>query len=258
MQQSSHSTVKSVYKERTAKSTDVHSALLRKEWCRFTGSANYMLNCGLGVILMPVSETVFVWKAELIRKLAFMPAVREYIPLLAVATICLLITMNDMTAPSISMEGKNLWILQSLPVSGRHVLMAKLKLPLLLTWISIIPLVIAVEWLIRPSLLNGILIPVVVCFYAMLMAEIGLVLNLKMPNLHWTSEIVPLKQSAPVTITLFGGWLLIVAFAGIYVLLKNVVSVTVFGILLCVVFLIAAGCLYHWLMTKGAKIFETL
>ena len=90
------------------------------------------------------------------------------------------------------------------------------------------------------------------------MAEIGLVLNLKMPNLHWTSEIIPLKQSAPVTIALLGGWLIIVALAGIYVLLRNVVSVTVFGILLCAVLLIAAGWLYHWLMTKGAKIFEAL
>ena len=109
--------------------------------------------------------------------------------------------------------------------------MSKLKFPLLLTWISAIPLVIAVEWLIKPGLLNGILIPMAACFYAVLMAEIGLVLNLKIPNLHWTSEIIPLKQSAPVTIALLGGWLVIVALAGIYVLLRNVVSVTVFGIL---------------------------
>lgn len=156
------------------------------------------------------------------------------------------------------MEGKSLWIIQSLPVSGKQVLMSKLKLPLLLTWISAIPLVIVVEWLIKPSLLNGILIPASACVYAVLMAEIGLVLNLKMPNLHWTSEIVPLKQSAPVTITLFGGWLMIVALAGIYVLLKNAVSATAFGILLCAVLLITAGWLYHCLMTKGAKILEAL
>ena len=255
---SNRGVAKSAYKEQRVKVKSVRGALLQKEFSRFTGSANYMLNCGLGVILMPVSAAVLVWKADLVREFSSLPAVREYIPLLAIATICLLMTMNDMAAPSISMEGKNLWIVQSFPVSGKQVLMSKLKLPLLLTWLSAIPLVIAVEWLIKPSLLNGILIPVAACFYALLMAEIGLVLNLKMPNLHWTSEIIPLKQSAPVTIALLGGWLIIVALAGIYILLKNAVSVTAFGILLCTVLLVAAGWLYHWLMTKGANIFEAL
>ncbi len=254
----SHSTDKNVYKEQTVKITDVPNALLRKEWYRFTGSANYMLNCGLGMVFMLVSTVVLVWKSEFIRGFITMPVIQEYIPLLAAASICLLITMNDMTAPSVSLEGKNLWILRSLPVSGRQVLMAKLKLPLFLTWITAIPLIIVVEWLIKPSLLTGILIPAAACFYAVLIAEIGLALNLKMLNFHWTSEIVPIKQSAPVTVALFGGWLLVAAFAGIYVFLKNVVSVTTFCILLCAVFLIAAGLLYHWLMTKGAKIFETL
>ena len=249
---------KSAYKEQCVKVRSVRGALLQKEFSRFTGSANYMLCCGLGVILMPVSAAVFVWKADLVREFSSLPAVREYIPLLAIAAICLLMTMNDMAAPSISMEGKSLWIVQSLPVSAKQVLLSKLKLPLLLTWISAVPLVIAVEWLIKPGLLNGILILAASYAYAALMAEIGLVLNLKMPNLHWTSEIIPLKQSAPVTIVLFGGWLVIAALAGIYVLLRNVVSVTAFGILLCAVLLIAAGWLYRWLMTKGAKILEAL
>ena len=255
---SNHGVAKSTYKEQKVKVKSVRGALLQKEFRRFTGSANYMLNCGLGVILMPVSAAVLAWKADLVRRFSSMPAVQGYIPLLAVAAISLLMTMNDMAAPSISMEGNNLWIVQSLPVSGKQVLMSKLKLPLLLTWISSVPLVIVVEWLIKPSLLNGILIPTEACLYAVLMAEIGLVLNLKMPNLHWMSEIIPLKQSAPVTIALLGGWLIIVVLAGIYVLLKNVVSVTTFGVLLCAVLLIAIGWLYHWLMTKGAKIFEAL
>lgn len=67
-----------------------------------------MLNCGLGVILMPVFAAVLVWKADLVQKFILLPAIQECIPLLAVATICLLMTMNDMAAPSISMEGKNL------------------------------------------------------------------------------------------------------------------------------------------------------
>ena len=255
---STGSGTRSVYRERTVRAATVSGALLRKELRRFTGSANYMLNCGLGVVLMPVFAAVLVWKAEAIRDLLTIPELQPYFPLLAAATICLLMTMNDMAAPSVSLEGKNLWIARSLPVSGRQVLRAKLRLALLLTWIPAIPLVAAVEWLLKPGALYGVLIPASAAAFAALMAEIGLALNLKMPNFHWTSEIVPLKQSAPVTAALFGGWLMIVALAGACVLLRNAVSAGTFFLLLCGALFLAALWLYRWLMTKGAKIFEAL
>ncbi len=253
-----HGVAKSVYKERTIKAASVSGALLRKELQCFTGSANYMLNCGLGILLMPVSAAVLLWKMDVVREFISQEAVREYVPLLAATVICMLMTMNDMAAPSVSLEGKNLWIAQSMPVSGRQVLMAKLKLHLLLTWLPAIPLVIVMEWVLKPELLYAVLIPATAGVFAVMMAEIGLSMNLKMPNLHWTSEIVPIKQSVPVTASLFGGWLIVVALAGLYVLLKNVVSISVFLFLLCVVLLAVCGMLHHWLMTKGAKIFETL
>ena len=40
--------------------------------------------------------------------------------------------MNDMTAPSVSLEGKSLWLMQSLPVTPWQVLRAKLTMQLLL------------------------------------------------------------------------------------------------------------------------------
>lgn len=249
---------RNVYRERTVKAATVSGALLGKELRRFTGSANYMLNCGLGIILMPVFAAVLVWKAEAIRDFLTIPELQPYFPLLAAAVICLLMTMNDMAAPSVSLEGKNLWIARSLPVSGRQVLRAKLELSLLLTWIPAIPLVAAVEWLLKPGALYGVLIPASAAAFAALMAEIGLALNLKMPNFHWTSEIVPLKQSTPVTAALFGGWLMIVALVGACVLLRNAVSAGTFFLLLCGALFLAALWLYHWLMTKGAKIFEAL
>lgn len=75
------------YKEQRGKVKPVRRALLQKEFSRFTGSANYMLSCGVGVILMPVSAAVFVWKADLVREFSALSAVQEYIPLLAIAMI---------------------------------------------------------------------------------------------------------------------------------------------------------------------------
>ena len=249
---------KAVYKEQTAKVGTVRGALLRKELRRFTGSSNYMLNCGLGIILMPVSAAALIWKADLVRQFLSMPAIGNYIPLLAAAMICLLTTMNDMAAPSVSLEGKTLWIVQTLPVSGKQVLSAKLELHLLLTCIPAIPLVCVIEWLIKPDLLSGIMIPFIAASFIILMAEIGLAVNLKIPNLHWTSEIIPIKQSTPVAVALFGGWLIVVAMAGCYYLLHPYIGTMTFILSVAVLLVVADCILLRWLMGKGSKIFEQL
>lgn len=249
---------KTVYKERKAQARSVSGALLQKELRRFTGSANYMLNCGLGVLLMPIAAVLLVWKADQFREILIQPMIQPYIPLLAVAWVCMLATMNDMTAPSVSLEGKNLWLLQSFPVSGKQVLKAKLTLHLLLTLIPAALLIVAVEWLVKPTLFYAVIIPVAAALFIVLMGIVGLTVNLKMPNLNWTSEIVPIKQSAGVMIALFGGWVILAALGGVYFLLKDVLTVAVFLLLACVLLAVCCWLLLRWLMTKGARIFETL
>lgn len=254
----SRGAAKTVYKAQKSKERPVRSALLQKELRRFLGSANYMLNCGLGILFMPIAAGLLVWKAEMIRSFLSVDFIQNYIPLLAVGAICMLATMNDMTAPSVSLEGKNLWLVQSLPVTSRQVLTAKLTLHLMLTLIPAIPLIVAVEWLIRPTLLFAVLIPIVVVLFVVLMAVFGLTINLKMPNLNWTSEIVPIKQSMSVMIALFGGWVMIAVLAGLYVLLEDIFSVAAFFMLICGVLLAFGGILFRWVFTKGTEIFSTL
>ena len=117
---------------------------------------------------------------------------------------------------------------------------------------------VAAEWIWKPELIYAVLIPVITVLFVLLMALLGLVLNLKMPNLHWSSEMIPIKQSAPVMFVLFGGWMILVALAGVYALLRNDVSVARFLISVCALLLFAGSLLLWWLMTKGAKIFERL
>ena len=50
------------------------------------------------------------------------------------------------------------------------------------------------------------LLVIVALLYTLLSALAALALGLKMPNLTWTNEITPIKQSACVAIALFGGW----------------------------------------------------
>lgn len=55
-------TDRKVYRETRAKRKSAFSAMLGKEFGRFTGSANYMLNCGLGTLLLLISGVLLRYR----------------------------------------------------------------------------------------------------------------------------------------------------------------------------------------------------
>ena len=91
-----------------------------------------------------------------------------------------------------------------------------------------------------------------------LMAELGLTVNLLIPNLNWTNEIVPIKQSMSVMVTLFGGWLLVIALGGLYYLLRHALSPVLYLLCVAAALLLACVGLLAWLKRKGSRIFERL
>lgn len=247
------------YVEKQARAASAGNALLRKEFCRFLQSPNYMLNCGLGIVFMLIAAVALLIKQDVVRSMILKAAgYDELFALAAVAAICMMTTMNDMAEPSVSLEGKNLWLVQALPVSGWQVLKAKMGLQLILTSIPAALLTLCVEWVMKPELLFAVLIPVTVLLFVVMMAAFGLLCNLKAPNLTWTSEIVPLKQSLSVILALFAGWVVVVAFAGVYYLLRAHVTPAVFLICLDVVLLVLDAALVSWMKGKGSRVFERL
>lgn len=91
-----------------------------------------------------------------------------------------------------------------------------------------------------------------------MMAEFGLFLDVRKPNLYWTNETVPLKQGMSVMVYLFGGWALIVALAAGYCFLAKLLSPLVYLAGVTALLLVVSVLLYRWLCTKGAERFEKL
>ncbi|MEI3339930.1 MAG: hypothetical protein V8R80_08305 [Eubacterium sp.] len=234
--------------------------MLAKEFRRFLASPIYMLNCGLGIIFMIVAGVALLIKADTVLNMteAMFAGNKDIISLAAAAVIGVFASMNDITAPSVSLEGKQIWLVQSFPVSAFSVLKAKIKMHLLLTFPPAAILTACIEVVLRPKLRFAILIPVVAALFIVMMALIGLSLNLKFPNLKWTNEVIPVKQSASVMLSLFGGWIIIVALSGLYLLPSGIINPAVFLVLTGILLTVLSLLLYRWIMTKGAKIFESL
>ena len=171
--------------------------------------------------------------------------------------VCAIASMNDMATPSVSLEGKSLWLAQSLPVKPRQVLRAKLKVQLALTALpALVPL--ACMAFILPVTAALPLVFAEALAYISFSACSGLTLGVARANLTWTSELMPIKQSLAVTIALFGGWLYAIVFAGLYLWQGWKLGAAAYLAIAAAVTLAVTALLLRWLKTKGAQRFAML
>ena len=253
-------TVKVRYVEKAVRERTPFRALLGKEFARFAASPNYMLNCGLGVLLLPVCGVLLLIKGrEVFTALDSVFAARpDSAAVLLCAGLCLVSCMNDMASPSVSLEGKSLWIPQSLPVAPKTVLRAKASVQLILTAIPMLFAAVCAATAVDASPAVRLAVIVMPAVYSAFSAFLGTVVGVRMPLLTWTNELAPIKQSGAVTIALFGGWIIVVIFAALYLAAGWMIGAAPYLLIWTVLFAAAALLLLRWLDTKGAADFAAL
>ena len=255
---------KAVYRPGQSKAASPEAALLRKELRRFTKSPAYLLNCGMGLLFLAALAVLLLVKAGTVREVLDMflrsapPAVRQLLPAFGAMVVSLMAGMAPVTAPSISLEGRTLWVLQSLPVPALAVLRAKERLNRLLVLPPALGCSLALALVLRLDPVSALLMLGIVLLFVSVTGALGLAFNLKKPNLTWVSEVVPVKQGLPVLLTMFGSWALAMAGLGLCALLGRVLDPHLalageFALLA----LILLG-LERWLGKKGCAIFENL
>ena len=248
------------YTEKAVRAKSPFAALLGKELRRFTASPNYMLNCGLGILLLPAAGIGLLLKGrELYPTLTeLLPGGGGTLPVLLCAMLCLLSSMNNMAAPSVSLEGKSLWLLQSLPVPASTVLRAKLTMQLLLTEPPMLFAALCAALSLREALPLRLLLLVTPMVYAVFSAVFCTALGVGMPILSWTRELVPIKQSGAVAIAVFGSWGVMILMGVLYLALGETIGATAYLLAWTVLLALAALLGLRWLDTKGAAIFARL
>ena len=248
------------YKEKAVRSKSTDAALLGRELARFTSSANYMLNCGLGILGLVIGAAAVLWKgAEFfsVLELLFVDNM-ETVPVLLAAAACMLVSMNDMAAPSVSLEGRSLWLAQSLPVTPWQVLRAKLTMQLLLTAVPVAVCLVCAALAVPMTAAELAMLTAVSLLFTAFSALLGLFLGLRMPNLTWTREIIPIKQSASVAIALFGGWGYAAVLGGGYLLAGWRLGAVWYLGCFAAATLLACLALYLWLKKRGGAVLAAL
>ncbi len=262
---------KRVYREKAAKASNHKQALFRKELQHFLGSPAYMLNAGLGIVLMVAGAVLLVIKRNAIRAmlLELIPQLGDitpYIPAVLAIGVALIAGLNDITAPSISIEAHNLWISKSMPITAREFFDAKITLHRVLTVIPAL-LVACAAWYVfgAPEGVYGgfgakdfMMMVAFTVVYVEFQATAGIVSNLLIPNMTWTNETVAVKQGLSVLIIIFGSMILVGLLGLAFWLLRNVLTPDEFLTAAIVVLLFLTLMLRRWLYKGGAKRYELL
>lgn len=226
------------------------AAIVSKELSKFFGTPVYLTNMGVGILMLiglTVAGIIFQDKVSILLMLLGLEESSRYLVVIAVlgyigATMCI-------STPSVSLEGKNIWILKSLPVSGEKILMAKLASHCLLTMpVSVIcsGVLCLVYGCSAVSTLLCLLIAGLLCLTNGLL---GLICGLKWARLDYISEAYPCKQSVSVLVAMLT--MMGIALAGILVYVFLPMNALLFGVLVACVLGLACIGMYRALCTWG-------
>lgn len=181
-------------------------ALFLKEWRRYLSSPLYVMNTAVGPLLMTVaSAALLIAGKETLYQAFLLPELQEKLPLLLPVALAFLVALSCTTSSSISLEGKQFWILKTLPVLPAEIFAAKLLVNLLLTIPAILLNGTLMNMALQPSAAVLPLYYLVPGAYAFFMALMGLVFNLRWPRFDWNSETQVIKQGMATGITIMVG-----------------------------------------------------
>ena len=248
------------YRGGPQKASSLNAALLRREARRFFSSSIYTMNAGLGAIfIVAAAVALLLFKDRLMGLIAGFSQIAEI-----TVPVCVLATgfMAGLSAPtgaSISIEGKNLWIAQSLPVAPAKLLRTKLEFSLLLYLPALLLNTAVLCILFKPGFAAGALSFVLAAGIAAATSEIGLLANLHFPKLDWQTEAQAVKQGLSVLVSMLVnlGVVFLVGYGGYKLLESDVAALTVLA-LADAFFVLLSAVLYVRIMGAGAKIYASL
>lgn len=99
---------------------------------------------------------------------------------------------------------------------------------------------------------------VVALLYTLLSALAALALGLRLPNLTWTNETTPIKQSGCVMLALFANWFYAIALGGLYFLCGRYLSAAAYLALAAAITAVVCALLLCWVKQRGTRIFAAL
>lgn len=191
------------------KTNSLKKALVVREARRYFSSGPYVSNTIIGPALGAVMSAAFLFAdadavfAQVTTQIPVPMNMKAAIPLMAAAVM----TMANAASMSISLEGKEWWLLKSLPLTTKMILDGKLLFHLLLTAPFFAVSQVCTWIALRPGVVMSACMLVLSALIIIFSYVFGLRINLLFPKFDWENETVAVKQSASSMLGGMGGML---------------------------------------------------
>ena len=210
-----------IYHDVTFKHHSAFHALYQKEMQRFFGSYLAVINQGFGVIMLVIGSVLLVFSMLKVSQISI--NVIDYIPLV----IAGMLAFTFPSASSLSLEGKNLWIIQTAPIKMKDIIFSKISVTLSLHLIGYVCAIIAVFLRFSLSVEQMIAVLLIPLVYSFFTAILGFALDYRFANYSWDNEVVPIKQSLQVGLTMLTGLFMV----GLPILLSTCLVINLYFVM---------------------------
>lgn len=235
-------------------------AICKRELSRYFSNTNYVVNTFFGLIfLITISIVVFFLGSDFFKNIiaaAGMGNFSKYMPIILLLLVVLCLSTVCITSASISLEGKNLWILKVNPVKSTSILWGKVLANFSLSFFPITVTTFLICY--KIGILYYPLYLVVSLMFSLCVSINGLLINLFYPKLEWTDEISVIKQSLSVGLSLGVNILIGIIPFFVYFFSRMVVSEVLACLLLVFSMMIILMFLIGTLIKKGKTLFDDL
>jgi ABC-2 type transport system permease protein len=195
------------HKKIPSKTMTVYRHLLVKEWHRFIGTSIYFINTGFGLIMLLSATLVALFFPTLLIEIMTLLSLVGVHPVWFIfAVVGFSLSTVYTPAVSLSLEGKNLATLKTLPIPALTIFKAKIGFNLWLTLPVVFFTSIVVINLFSLVVIESVLLLVMLILFSILLSIFFLYLNLFFPRFDYHHEVEVVKQSLAALLAVFGGF----------------------------------------------------
>ena len=238
------------------------TSLIKKELNTFFKTPVFIVNAGFSLVLFFITAIGLCIKYDsainIFKDFLAEDIINNYISIIILILVLFASFMTSITNSVISLEGKNINILKSLPIKQKTILMSKVLAALTITTPPIIVGEIILFIRFKTSIIEILLLIALGIIIPLVSHLIGLIMNLKYPKLDFENSAEAVKQSTSSFLSVMTGMLLLIGTVILIVkLIKKIAAYKVL-IILFIVYTLVDIILYLYLTKVSIKDFDKL
>lgn len=172
-------------------------AIYKREFEQYFSCTIYALNSTIGmVLLLAVALLLLFISPETLEQQSNIVGLSQMLRQVLPLVISVFITMTSTASASLSLEGKNRWIMCSVPVRIIDIFNSKIAVNLTVICPFVLISAVLLGFKMGISLKQAILLCIVPTVYVCFISVLGMYMNVKFPKYDWTSEYYAVKGGA--------------------------------------------------------------